>query len=115
MRKKVSHGFLPPAEARTPPGATPAPAEGRLLMAIDPETREALRLGETPVERGPAFFTSLEALEAFCEATDLTHLEPYEVPGSLLTHMAGKPFWLDGKPGGDSKAGQRPAQGREGR
>jgi hypothetical protein len=68
-------------------------------MAIDPETREALRLGRTPQEQGPAFFTSNEALEAFCEEADLQQLEPYEVPALVLTRMAGKPFWLDGQPG----------------
>jgi hypothetical protein len=76
-------------------------------MAIDPETREALRLGETPRERGPAFFTSLEALEAYCEAAELQHLEPHEVPASVLIHMTGKPFWLDGEPGSISEAARR--------
>jgi hypothetical protein len=76
-------------------------------MAIDPETREALRLGETPAERGPAFFSTLETLEAYCEAAGLEHLEPYEVPASVLEHMAGKPCWLDGRP--------RTSKGRKGK
>jgi hypothetical protein len=79
-------------------------------MAIDPETREALRLGESPRELGPAFFTSLEALEAFCEEADLQQLEPYEVPAMLLTRMSGKPFWLDGRPGSVAEAARRLSQ-----
>jgi len=81
--------------------------EDRLLMAIDPETREALRLGETPAERGPAFFTSIEALEAYCEEAGLEHLEPYEVPAPVLTRMAGQPFWLDGERGSVDEAARR--------
>jgi hypothetical protein len=81
--------------------------EDRLFMAIDPATREALRLGPTPNEQGPAFFTSLEALEAFCEDADFQHLEPYEVPAMVLTRMAGKPFWLDGQPGSVAEAARR--------
>jgi hypothetical protein len=76
-------------------------------MGIDPETREALRLGETPKEKGPAFFTSAEALEAYCEAHDLQHLEPYEVPAMVVTRMAGKRFWLDGEPGSIAEAARR--------
>jgi len=76
-------------------------------MAVDPETREALRLGDTPKERGPAFFTSVEALEAYCEEADLEHLEPYEVPAPLITRMAGKPFWLDGQRGSIEEAARR--------
>jgi hypothetical protein len=68
-------------------------------MAIDPETREALLLGDTPKEQGPAFFTSTEALEAYLEQAGLEHLEPYEVPGSVLSRMKGKPYWLDGQRG----------------
>lgn len=113
MRKKDSRNLSLNSEAGIPPVPAPPAAEGRLLMAIDPETREALRLGESPRERGPAFFTSLEALEAFCEAADLTQLEPYEVPGALLTHMAGKPYWLNGKPVSGSNAGRRPAERRK--
>ncbi len=52
--------------------------EDRLLMAVDPETREALRLGATPREQGPAFFTSIEA-----------------------------PFWLDGERGSVEVAAKR--------
>ena len=81
-------------------------------MAVDPETREALRLGETPKEQGPAFFTSPEALEAFCEEADLQHLEPYEVPALVVTRMAGKPFWLDGQPGSVDEAVRRISQQR---
>jgi len=81
-------------------------------MAIDPETREALRLGQTPKEQGPAFFTSVEALEAFCEEADLEQLEPYEVPALVLTRMAGKPFWLDGRPGSVAEAARRLASRR---
>jgi hypothetical protein len=81
-------------------------------MAIDPETREALRLGRTPREQCPAFFTSMEALEAFCEEADLQQLEPYEVPALVLTRMAGKPFWLDGQPGSVAEAVRRLAQRR---
>jgi hypothetical protein len=81
-------------------------------MAIDPETREALRLGQTPKEQGPAFFTSLEALEAFCDEADLQHLEPYEVPAMVITRFAGKPFWLDGQPGRVDEAARRLAAKR---
>jgi hypothetical protein len=82
----------------------------RLLMAIDPETREALRLGDTPKEQGPAFFTSVVALEAFCEEADLQQLEPYEVPAAIVRRMAGKPFWLDGQPGTVEEAARRLAE-----
>jgi hypothetical protein len=73
--------------------------ERPVLMAIDPETREALRLGDTPKEQGPAFFTSMEAMEAFCEEHDMQHLEPYEVPAMVLARMKGKPHWVDGRRG----------------
>jgi hypothetical protein len=98
------------------PQKPPAPAslreEDRLLMAIDPETREALRLGKTPKEQGPAFFTSVEALEAFCDQADLQQLEPYEVPALVITRFAGKPFWLDGQPGAVAEATRRLAAKR---
>jgi hypothetical protein len=81
--------------------------EDQLLMAIDPETREALRLGDTPKEKGPAFFTSAEALEAYCEAHDLQHLEPYEVPATVVTRTASKPFWLDGERGSFEEVARR--------
>jgi hypothetical protein len=86
--------------------------EDRLLMAIDPETREALRLGELPAERGPAFFTSLERLEAYCEDAGLEHLEPYAVPAPVVTRMSGKPFWLDGQRGSIEEAARRLSQQR---
>jgi hypothetical protein len=86
--------------------------EDRLLMAVDPETREALRLGETPAERGPAFFTSLAALETYCEEAGLEHLEPYEVPAPIVTRMSGKPFWLDGQRGSIEEAARRLSQQR---
>jgi hypothetical protein len=95
-----------------PPPTSPLHEEDRLLMAIDPETREALRLGETPQEQGPAFFTSLEALEAFCDEADLQQLEPYEVPAMVITRFAGKPFWLDGQPGTVAEAVRRLAAKR---
>ena len=81
--------------------------EDRLLMAVDPETREALRLGATPREQGPAFFTSIEAVESYCEEAGLEHLEPYEVPATVLTRMAGQPFWLDGERGSGEEAAKR--------
>jgi len=76
-------------------------------MAVDPETREALRQGDTPKAKGPAFFTSLAALEAYCEAHDLEHPEPYEAPAMVVTRMAGKPFWLDGERGSIEEAARR--------
>jgi hypothetical protein len=81
-------------------------------MAVDPESREALRLGDSPKEKGPAFFSSVEALERYCEAHELEHLEPYEVPATLVTRMAGKPFWLDGERGSVQEAARRLAQRR---
>lgn len=81
-------------------------------MAIDPETREALRLGATPQEQGPAFFTSVEALEAYCEEAGLEHLEPYEVPAFVVARMGKKPFWLDGERGTVGEAARRLSERR---
>ncbi len=81
-------------------------------MAVDPERREALQLGETPQERGPAFFTTLEALEAYCDEADLQHLESYEVPASVIARGAGQPLWLDGARSTVEEAARRLAEQR---
>jgi hypothetical protein len=75
-------------------------------MALDPASREALRLGEGPAA-GPAFFTSPEAMRDYAQRAGLTAHEPYEVPAAVLTRMKGKPFYLDGKPGSGAEARHR--------
>jgi hypothetical protein len=75
-------------------------------MALDPASREALRLGDEPAA-GPAFFTSPEAMRDFARRAGLTGHEPYEVPAAVLTRMKGKPFYLDGEPGSIAEAARR--------
>ena len=71
--------------------------EDRLWMAIDPETREALRLGTGAAESGPAFFSSEQALRAYCAGAGRERYTIHEVPAGVLPRMRGKPFWLDGR------------------
>ena len=71
--------------------------EDRLWMAVDPETREALRLGTGPAEAGPAFFSSEEALREYCTGAGVERYMTHEVPASILPRMRGKPFWLEGR------------------
>lgn len=78
----------------------------RLWMALDPASREALRLGEGPAA-GPAFFTSPEAVRDYAGRAGLTGHEPYEVPAVVLSRMKGKPFYLDGAPGSVAEAVRR--------
>ena len=67
-----------------------------VLMIIDPETKEAFRMGEDPKSSGPLFFTSREALDAYADANSIQRYEVYEVPRGVLSRMKGKPHWLDG-------------------
>ena len=71
----------------------------KLLMIVDPETKEALRRGDGPQNSGPLFFTSREAVDAFTAAEGMSRYEVYEVPSGVLTRMRGKPHWVDGKRG----------------
>jgi hypothetical protein len=71
-----------------------------LLMIINPETKEAYRVGDDPRTSGPLFFTSRESLEAYAAAEGIAAFEVYELPAGVLERMKGKPYWLDGKPGG---------------
>ena len=68
-----------------------------VYMLVDPETREALRLGETEAEQGPAFFTSRELLERYAEAEGLSEYSVHAVPGGILSRMRGRPHWVDGR------------------
>ena len=69
----------------------------KLLMIVDPETKEALRRGDGPQNSGPLFFTSREAVDAFAAAEGMSRYEVYEVPSGVLTRMKGKPHWVDGR------------------
>jgi hypothetical protein len=89
-----------------PRGAAEFRESDRLWMALDPASREALRLGDGPAA-GPAFFTSPEAMRDFAARAGLTGHEPYEVPAAVLTRMKGKPFYLDGEPGSVAEAARR--------
>jgi len=73
------------------------PAAEKLLMIIDPETREAYREGEGPAASGPLFFTSRELLERYCREESIERYEVYEVPAGILARMKGRPYWLDGR------------------
>ena len=77
-----------------------AGGEEKLLMMIDPETREAYRWGEGPGENGPLFFTSRERLEAFAREEGIDAYQVYEVPAGVLSRMKKHPHWVDGKVGG---------------
>jgi hypothetical protein len=68
-----------------------------LLMIVNPENREAYRLGEGPTDSGPLFFTSRDALERYAAAAAIATYEVVEVPGYVLPRMRGKPHWVDGE------------------
>ena len=75
-------------------------APASLLMIIDPETREAYRLGgEDPQTSGPVLCTSREALQAFADEHDILEYTIHEMPEAVLTRMRGRPHWVDGRPG----------------
>jgi hypothetical protein len=67
----------------------------RVLMIIDPETKEAYREGEGE-ESGPLFFTSREKLDAYAREEAIEAYAVYEVPAGVLARMKGKPHWVDG-------------------
>lgn len=69
----------------------------RLLMIIDPLTKEAYREGDDPHAGGPLFFTSREALERYAREEAIEDYEIYEVPAGVLARMRGKPYWVDGE------------------
>jgi hypothetical protein len=69
----------------------------KVLMIIDPLTREAYREGDDEESSGPLFFTSQEKLEAYARQEAIEEYEVYEVPGAILTRMKGKPHWVDGR------------------
>jgi hypothetical protein len=68
-----------------------------VYMIIDPETREAIRLGDDAKASGPLFFTSRERLAEWADEEGVEEYEVYEVPGGVLTRMKGKPHWVDGE------------------
>jgi hypothetical protein len=68
----------------------------RLLMIIDPETREAYRCGEG-AESGPLFFTTREKVEEHARTAGIADFQVYEVPAGVLGRMKGKPHWVDGE------------------
>ena len=75
-------------------------SEETVLMMVDPETREAFRMGGTdPRTSGPLFFTSREAMAAYARQEGIGAYEVYEVPSGVIGRMKGKPHWVDGKPG----------------
>jgi hypothetical protein len=69
---------------------------GPLLMIIDPDTKEAYRVGDDPRTSGPVFFTTRDHLDAYAQEHALAPYEVYEVPGGVLDRMKGKPHWVDG-------------------
>lgn len=73
----------------------PAPRAGPLYMLVDPDTREALRLGEGPRESGPVLFTTRERLAEYARQAGIAAYEVIEVPGYVLNRMRGKPHWVD--------------------
>jgi hypothetical protein len=72
-------------------------AADKLLMIVDPETKEAYRKGEGPRDSGPVFFTTRDRLDEFARQEGIAAYEAYEVPGGVLARMKGKPHWLDGR------------------
>jgi hypothetical protein len=66
-------------------------------MMINPETREAFRVGDDPKTSGPLFFTSPAELERYARERGIAEYTVHEVPGSVLERMKGKPHWVDGK------------------
>ena len=74
-------------------------SEGTVLMMVDPETREAYRMGGAdPKTSGPLFFTSEDAMDAYAQEEGIDSYEAYEVPAGVVARMKGKPHWIDGKP-----------------
>ena len=69
-----------------------------LYMIVDPDTREAYRLGEGPTASGPLFFTTRELLESYAQAHGIAGHRVHEVPAGILGRMKGKPHWVDGRP-----------------
>lgn len=70
-------------------------------MIVDPETREAFRLGgEDPATSGPVFFTSRAALEAWADEEGILEFAVHAVPAGVLHRLRGKPHWVDGTPRG---------------
>ena len=76
-------------------GSSDAPAT--LWMIIDPETREAYRLGKAPEESGPLLFTTRECLAEYAQQAGIQAYEVVEVPAYVLKRLRGKPHWLDGQ------------------
>jgi len=69
----------------------------KVLMIIDPETREAYRNEDDPQASGPLFFTTAERLHSYAREEAIEEYQIYEVPAGVLTRMKGKPHWLDGQ------------------
>lgn len=72
-------------------------ADSPVYMLVDPETREAYRIGEEPRMSAPVFFTTRERAEAYAEEEGIDEFQPYPVPAAILLHMKGKPHWVDGR------------------
>lgn len=71
-----------------------------VLMMVDPETKEAYRVGGAdPKASGPLFFTTRDTMAAYAHQEGIPAYEVYEVPAGVLARMKGKPHWVDGKPG----------------
>lgn len=76
-------------------------AEAVVLMMVDPQTKEAYRMGGTdPKTSGPLFFTSRQAMEEYARREGISGFEAHEVPAGVLSRMKGKPHWVDGNRGG---------------
>lgn len=82
-------------DRRPRPAAPAAP----LYMIVDPETKEAYRLGEGPKESGPLLFTSRERLDEYARSAGISGYEMVEVPGYVLAALRGKSHWVDGVKG----------------
>lgn len=74
------------------------PGEGgdKLLMIVDPVTKEAYR-EEEGADSGPLFFTTRQHLDQYAREEAIEDYTVYEVPAGILARMKGKPHWVNGK------------------
>src|SRR5262249_61936636 len=68
-----------------------------VYLMIDPETREAYRLGEGPTGCGPLVFTTRDRLHEYARQAGIAAYEVIKVPGYVLSRLRGKPHWVDGE------------------
>lgn len=91
------------------------PPPDELLMIVDPETKEAFRVGEDPATSGPLFFTSRAALERYADEEGILEFAVHAVPAGVLARMKNRPHWVDGEARGLPPRRESPPPGETGR